>query len=69
MAWKVTLCKVEVEEQEFSLHENFSEALAAAGELEDEMGLDEPAALQSMVQRCPATGKLMMIIITGGQDV
>ena len=59
--WKTALLKIDIVEQEFSLHKTASEAQAAAIDLERSMGL-EPARLT--MSHCPSTGELLIVVIT-----
>lgn len=65
MTWKVALYKVEVVEQEFSLHPSLGDALAAVDELEKFLGIQDGQDSQISVQRSPITGEQLMIVITG----
>ena len=61
--WKVALMKVEVTEEEYSLHPTATEAMAAAGELEKFLGLLDSLEYRLVVKHSPVTGERLLIDI------
>jgi hypothetical protein len=71
MTWKVTLSRVEVDDEEYSLddeeyslHDSVMEAVGAAGQLEKDLGLLDVPELLITVKQHPETGELLMISVT-----
>jgi hypothetical protein len=66
--WKVALFKIEFTEQEYSLHSTPHEAMAAAGDLTDFLGLKDAPETRITAVYSPVTGEWFMIEIEGVQN-
>jgi len=62
--WKVTLYKVTVEAEEFSLHNTVGEAIEAGLALEDFLGIKDAEEITLAARRSPVTGELLVVGIT-----
>lgn len=68
MAWQITLSKVEVIEQEYMLYSDHMDALAAAVEMEDFLGILDAPEVCIIAKRSPVTGELLVVKMEVSND-